>query len=131
MASKTGASYEDLATAFRHGQFKPLYFFYGEEGLLMDELQALLVEQALAPHERDFNLDLVYGPEATAPAVLAQCAAFPVMAERRVVVVRAFDKLDENRLFTSYAERPNPHAVVLLLCSAKPNLAQHPPGSPR
>ena len=126
MASNTGASYEDLATAFRHRHFQPLYFFFGDEGLLMDELQALLVEHALPPHERDFNLDVVFGPEASAPAVLALCAQFPMMAERRVVVVRAFDKLDENRLFTAYAERPNPQAVVLLLCTAKPNLAQHP-----
>ena len=126
MASKTGASYDDLATAFRHGNFKPLYFFYGEEGFLMDELQALLIEHALQPHERDFNLDVVFGPEAEAPAVLAQCAMFPMMAERRVVVVRGFEKLTENRAFQAYAERPNPSAVVLLLCSGKPNLTHHP-----
>src|SRR5690606_11208972 len=126
MASKTGAAYDDLATAFRHRHLQPLYFFFGEEGFLMDELQGLLIEHALAPHERDFNLDVVFGPEASAPAVLAQCGQYPMMAERRVVVVRSFEKLDENRLFTSYAERPNPHAVVLLLCSAKPNLTQHP-----
>jgi DNA polymerase-3 subunit delta len=126
MASSTGAAYEDLATAFRHRHFQPLYFFFGEEGLLMDELQALLVEHALPPHERAFNLDVVFGPEAAAPAVLALFAQFPMMAERRVVVVRAFERLDENRLFTAYAERPNPQAVVLLLCTGKPNLTQHP-----
>ncbi|MDX1419743.1 MAG: DNA polymerase III subunit delta [Rubricoccaceae bacterium] len=126
MASKSGASYDDLATAFRHRHLQPLYFFYGEEGFLMDELQALLIEHALAPPERDFNLDVAYGPEASAPALLAQCAQYPMMAERRVVVVRAFEKLEENRLFTAYAERPNPHAVVLLLCNGKPNLSHHP-----
>lgn len=126
MASKTGASYDDLATAFRHGNFKPLYFLYGEEGFLMDELQTLLIEHALQPHERDFNLDVIFGPEAEAPAVLAQCAMYPMMAERRVVVVRGFEKLGENRSFQAYAERPNPSAVVLLLCGNKPNLAQHP-----
>jgi DNA polymerase-3 subunit delta len=126
MASKTGASYDDLATAFRHRHVRPLYFFFGEEGFLMDELQALLVEHALQPHERDFNLDVAFGPEASAPAVLAQCAQYPMMAERRVVVVRAFEKLEENRLFAAYAERPNPQAVVLLLCNGRPNLTQHP-----
>lgn len=122
----TGAAYDDLATAFRHGRFAPLYFFFGDEGFLMDELQALAVEHALRPHERDFNLDLVFGPEASAPAVLAQCAQFPMMAERRLVVVRGFEKLDENALFRTYAERPNPSTTVLLLCTGKPNLGQHP-----
>ena len=122
----TGASYEDLATAFTHGRFAPLYFFFGEEGLLMDELQALAIEHAVAPHERDFNLDVVFGPEASAAAVLAQCAQFPMMAERRLVVVRGFEKLDDNARFKAYAEQPNPSATVLLLCSTKPNLSQHP-----
>ena len=124
--SKTGASFDDLATGFRHGQFAPLYFFYGEEGWFMDTLQALAVQHALAPHERDFNLDVVFGPEASAPAVLAQCAQFPMMAERRLVVVRGFEKLDDNRLFQAYAQAPNPHAVVMLLCNAKPNVSAHP-----
>src|SRR5690606_1694221 len=50
----------------------------------------------------------------------------PMMAERRVVIVREFDQLSENRLFSSYAERANPSAVVLLVCSGKPNFTMHP-----
>ena len=38
--ASTGASYDDLATAFRHGRFQPLYFLYGDEGFLIDDLQA-------------------------------------------------------------------------------------------
>jgi len=118
--------FEDLAVAFRHGNFQPLYFFYGDEGFLMDELQALLLEHALAPHERDFNLDLFHGPDADVRSVLGACAAFPMMAARRVVVVRGFERLQDNRRFVTYAEAPNPAAVVLLLCAGKPNLAAHP-----
>ena len=125
MASKTGASYHDLANAFRQGNFKPLYFFYGDEGFVMDELQALLIEHTLQPHERDFNLDVVFGPEAQTPHVLATCAALPMMAERRVVVVRGFDQLEDNEPFKNYAEQPNPSAVVLLICDRKPNLSQN------
>ena len=124
--SKTGAAFEDLATAFRHSHFAPLYFFYGEEGFLIDELQRLAVKHALQPHERDFNLDVIFGPEATAPQVLAQCAQFPMMAERRLVIVRGFEKLEDNRMFQSYAASPNPNAVVLLLCNNKPNTSAHP-----
>lgn len=119
-------SFDDLAVAFRHSNFKPLYFFYGDEGFQMDELQALAVEHALAPHERDFNFDLFHGSEADVRQVLAACASYPVMAQRRLVVVRSFEKLAENRSFKEYAEQPNPTAVVLLLCTAKPNLSAHP-----
>jgi len=37
--SNSGLTYERLDTAFRHANFGPLYFFYGEETLLVEELQ--------------------------------------------------------------------------------------------
>lgn len=126
MARDDGRSYKQLRTAFEHANFDPLYFLYGEEPFLIDELQEVLLANALAPSERDFNLDIVYGAEAEAQEVLALCAGYPVMAERRVVIVRDFDQLQNNRQFTSYAERPNPSAVVLLICKGKPNLSAHP-----
>lgn len=120
------STYEQLATAFRHGNFEPLYFFYGEEGFLADELQELLLKNAIAPQERDFNLDVVYGSDTDARHVLGLCTSYPVMAERRVVIVRDFDKLADNKLFKEYAARPNPSAIVLLVCGSKPNLSAHP-----
>lgn len=126
MAKDTGLSYKQLATAFRHQNFKPLYFFYGEESFQMDELQELLMEHAIAPSQRDFNLDIIYGSEAEASQVLGLCQGYPVMAERRVVIVREFEKLESNREFKNYAQQPNPQAVVLLVCTTKPNLSAHP-----
>jgi len=126
MAKDTGLSFEDLATAFRHQNFKPLYFFFGEEGFLIDELQDLLIEHALDPAHHDFNLDIVYGSDVEASHVLGLCQGYPAMAPRRVVIVREFEKLENNRQFKSYAEEPNPQAVVLLACTTKPNLSAHP-----
>lgn len=119
-------AYEELATAFRHGNLAPLYLLYGEERYFVDRLQALLVANALAPHERDFNLDVLYGRETDAATALAACAAFPMMAERRVVVIRDFDALEGNDRFKAYAEQPNPTAVVLLVAGEKVNLSRHP-----
>jgi DNA polymerase-3 subunit delta len=48
------------------------------------------------------------------------------MAERRVVIVREFEKLENNREFKTYAQQPNPQAVVFLACTTKPNLSAHP-----
>lgn len=124
--AKTGLTYEQLETAFRHRNFKPLYFFFGEEWFLIDELQQVFLKNALEKHERDFNLDIVYGAEAEVQSVLALCASYPVIAQRRVIIVRDFDKLKNNRLFTSYAKAPNPTAVVMLVCGTRPNLTMQP-----
>lgn len=124
--SSTPLTYEQLETSVRSGHVSPLYFFFGEEMYLMEEAQRMLGASVLQEHERDFNYDLVYGPESEGAPVVALCNAYPMMAERRFVVVRDFEKLKHNTLFTAYADHPNPHAVVVLVCRTKPNLTQHP-----
>ncbi len=119
-------TYEQLVTAFRHKNFQPLYFFYGEERFLAEELQEVLRDHALAPHERDFNLDIVYGHETDAQHVISLCSAYPIMAERRLVIVRDFEQLKEADRLKAYAENPNPSAVVLFVYTGKPNLSRHP-----
>lgn len=125
MASR-GLTYDHIRTAVQRNELAPLYFLFGEETFLIDDLQAAVLDNALEPHEKDFNLDIVYGSETNARDVLALCSGYPVMAQRRVVIVREFEKLEGNSLFKTYAERPNPTAVVLLVCNARPNLSTHP-----
>ena len=118
--------YIELKTAFQRRNFAPLYLLYGEERWFIDQLQEELLEHALAPHEKDFNLDLLYGTETDARAALNACQAFPMMAERRVVIIRDFDRMKDNGLFKSLAEQPNPACVVFLVCAGKPNMSRHP-----
>lgn len=111
---------------FKNGSFAPLYFVYGEEEHQKSAIQEALVATALAAHEKDFNLDIVYGKESTADAVMALCVSMPMMAERRVVLVRDFEKLDGNERFVAYADRPNPAACVMLVCRNKVNMSTNP-----
>ena len=124
--ARGGQTYSQLETAFRHRNFAPLYFLYGEEEFLINALQDLLLEHALEPAERDFNLDILYGAEVEAQQALAVCSSYPVMASRRLVIIRDFEKMKDNVLFKTYAQQPNPTAVVALVCRGKPNLSAHP-----
>ncbi|HRR08980.1 MAG TPA: DNA polymerase III subunit delta [Rhodothermales bacterium] len=119
-------SYEQALTAFAHKNFRPLYFVFGEEKFLMTELQNTLLEHALAVHERDFNLDILYGSDVDGAQALSYCQGYPMMAERRVVIIRDFEKMANNSVFAPYAKNPNPDTVVMLLCGSKPNLTNNP-----
>ncbi|MDA1028968.1 MAG: DNA polymerase III subunit delta [Bacteroidetes bacterium] len=119
-------SYTDVLSDFQDGKFGPLYLLYGEERYFIDRLQEKLLEKALAPHEKDFNLDLLYGSEVDAQQALSACRAYPMMANRRVVVIRDFDKLKDNAIFKVLGDQFNPACVVFLVCSGKPNLSKHP-----
>ncbi len=118
--------YIELRSALRSRNFDPVYLLYGEERYFMDRLQETLLEFAIEPHEKDFNLDILYGSEVDVQTALGACQAFPMMAARRVVIIRDFDKMKGNGLFKALAEQPNPSCVVFLVCSGKPNMSRHP-----
>lgn len=118
--------YQDLRKDFREGRFKPIYLFYGGESYLPDRLQKILIEQILLPEDRDFNLDVVHGADVNIQSALNICQMAPMLTERRVVVIRGFEQLKGNKLFTSVAKQPNPAAVVLLICEGKPRFDMNP-----
>ncbi len=124
--TKAERSFNNLVISFRKAQFEPLYFWYGTEPFFMDRLQEVLISSVLDPSMRDFNLDIVSGPDMDAEDVLAYCRSFPMMAPRRVVVVRNFEQLKGKRLFARYAKQPNHSAVVALLTSGRPSLRNAP-----
>ncbi|NND71049.1 MAG: DNA polymerase III subunit delta [Rhodothermales bacterium] len=123
-AKKSG--YKDLKIAFKHKNFEPLYFLYGTEGFLISELENVLIQEALEPHEKDFNLDIVYGAEADIDNIIGLCSSYPVMAQNRVVIIRDFEKVKDNDRFVAYTKNPNPTAIVVASCRTKPNLSHHP-----
>ena len=119
-------SYRDLIKDFQEGRFQPIYLFYGEESFLPDQLQKVLIQRVLPPEDRDFNLDVIQGEETTAQSVVSMCRTAPMLAQRRVVVIRAFDRLKNNKLFASLAKQPNPAAIVMLICEGRPKFNTDP-----
>lgn len=99
---------------------------YGTEEFLKAELQRVFLENALQPHEKDFNLDIVYGADVDASQIVGLCSSYPVMAPRRVVIVRDLEKLKGADPLVAYAENPNEHATVMFVCRGRPNLNTNP-----
>ncbi len=118
--------YKDLRKDFRDGRYKPIYLVYGDESYLSDQLQKVLIATALNKEDKDFNLDVVHGADVNIQSVLNMCQMIPMMADRRVVVVRGFDQLKNNKLFTRVATHPNPATIVLLICEARPRFNMNP-----
>ncbi|MBI1805121.1 MAG: DNA polymerase III subunit delta [Ignavibacteriae bacterium] len=119
-AKSKGATFEDFESLFRTKNFGPLYLFFGEENLLIDETVELLVEHALDETTRSFNLNIVYGGEVTGADIVAMASSFPMTGERRVVVVREFDKVLNKDILLSYLEHPS-LSTSLVLVSVKPD----------
>jgi len=86
----------------------PLYFFYGKERFLVDRAVDLVRGKVLDPRTRDFNYDLFQGKEATAAKVTQAARTLPMMAKRRLVLIRDADemKADELNGLIAYVQKP-------------------------
>jgi len=87
-------NYEDIEKSWRKGEAKPVYVFFGEEDFLRSELIHNLPGYFL-PDEgtRSFNYDLLYGSDVQIRDVIGMAQSYPVMAEKRVVIVRDAEKV--------------------------------------
>ena len=119
-------TFNNLQRDFRGDRLKPIYLFYGEESYLPDQLQKTLIECVLPPEDRDFNLDVVHGNDVTVQSALGMCRMAPMLVDRRIIVIRGFDQMKNNKLFASLAKQPNPAAIVLLICETRPKFSAHP-----
>ncbi len=106
--------------------FPPVLLMFGEEEFLLDEAYQRLVEAAVDEETGSFNFDLLEGSESTPETVVEMASAFPMMAERRVVAVRHFDKLvsgrggsraEQKSPLASYFTAPSPTTFLILLAS--------------
>ena len=103
-------------SAIAKKEFSPVYLLHGGEDLLIEEATNAILDAALTRDERGFNLDVLYGGEADARDVVSHASSFPMMAERRVVVVREVDKLAQAEILANYIERPLPSTCLVLVC---------------
>lgn len=95
------------------------YYLHGGESILKDEALAALLEAALDPGLRDFNLDLLSAQNLEPDELASACSTLPMMAERRVVVVRDIEswkkKSKGKQPAVRYLEKPAPETVLVLV----------------
>lgn len=115
-----GPSLDDLESAFRQKGFSPLYLFYGEEEFLVDQAIQLLIEHAVEESMRSFNLDILYGGSVDAKDVVSFVSQFPMMSDRRVVIVKEVDRIVNKEILLSILDKPSPSTIAVFV-SAKPD----------
>jgi hypothetical protein len=79
-----------------------------------------MVDAAADPSTRDFNVEIVRGGDVDAETLGSTVSTPPMMAERRVVVVRDVSALrkDSRAMLDNYLKRPAPDLLLLLVAPA-------------
>lgn len=113
------AAQRALRLAMESGKFEPVYYLHGEDEFRKADAVAKIVTAAVDPATRDFNFDAFRGSEVDAGHLGASLTLFPVLASRRVVVIRDTNLLKKPARAELLRYLQNPARETLLLLTAQ------------
>ncbi len=106
----------------RQGEIAPAYYLTGAEDILKDDLTTLVVEGIVDPSTRDFNVDIRQASDLDGESFHALVETPPMLADRRVVVVRNVEQWRKNskvwHVVERYLDHPSPTTVLVLVLGA-------------
>jgi DNA polymerase III subunit delta len=106
---------EEFTKSMGKGEIAPLYYFHGDEPYLIEKAVKRLMELAVPPDSRDFNLDIFYGKECKGTEIASAGQTLPMFADRRVVLVKRSGDLSPSALdiLTEYIMDPSPSTCLI------------------
>lgn len=112
-------SLDALLRALGGGRLAPAYYLFGPEDILKGEAVDAILQRALDPALRDFNLDQRSAAALDPEEVGSLCQTLPMLAERRVVLIRDVEawkrKTRARSAMLHYLEHPAPETLVILI----------------
>lgn len=113
---KTNAtSYEEILRSVKAGHFKPIYYLMGDESYYIDRIADYIVDVALQPDERDFNLITFFGADSNIDNIISSAKTYPMGANHLVVVVKEAQNLKNIDHLTYYLKQIQP-STILIFC---------------
>jgi DNA polymerase-3 subunit delta len=109
-----------LKTAIETGSFDPVYVLCGDDDYTKDEALRQLLARAVDPAMRDFNVDVRRGPELDPAGLRSVLEQLPMMAERRVAVIRDAQDLKKAPMgvLDKYLAKPSKDTILILMLPA-------------
>jgi DNA polymerase-3 subunit delta len=98
------------------GDIAPVYLLVGAEPFLFQRVVAALAAKVLTAATKAFNHDAFEGKSTTAQTVLNAARTMPMMAKRRLVVLRDLDGLGAEGMaaIAGYLDAPAPETVLVV-----------------
>ncbi|MDX1651797.1 MAG: DNA polymerase III subunit delta [Brumimicrobium sp.] len=104
----------EIIKEFKSRQTKPIYFFHGEEPFYIDQGIEAAMEYTLEDHEKDFNQSVMYGKDVDLNALLEELKQFPMMAEKRLVVLKEAQEVKDWSALENYFDNPSPTTLFVI-----------------
>ena len=101
----------------RAGVFKKIYLLMGDEPYYPELVCKAVIDNCIDESFRDFNQTVLYGSEARAEDVVTQAREFPMMTERRLVVLKEAQLMEDKDIdkLSFYVDSPLDTTVLVVV----------------
>lgn len=107
---------QEFEISLKKGTVPTVCFLYGEEQFLVERAVHMLLERAVDPALKDFNLNVYFGNESKGVDIVDAAQTLPMFSERRAVLVKRSEQLKAEALevMLPYIKNPSPSTCLLL-----------------
>lgn len=113
----SSAAVKTLAQILKRNSLDGAYYICGEDDFQKESAMKKLITAALDPTVRDFNLDVLRAQDVDPKSFDGIVSSMPMMAERRVVVIRDTNALrkEARKSVDRFLGKPSPDVLLLLV----------------
>jgi len=108
---------QDIIGKIASGDVSPVYLLIGKEKFFHDQVIQAMTQHLLPDaSSRSLNLYLLYGGENSLPEVVNAAQSRPMLADKKLVIVRDFNRMraGDSEPFIKYLENPQPYTVLVM-----------------
>jgi len=97
------------------GKIHPIYFLHGDEAYYIDKFTEYAETKILSDEEKAFNQIVLYGKDADLKSIIDEARQYPMMASKRLIILKEAQQMDALTELLPYIENPVP-TTVLVIC---------------
>ncbi len=108
-------THDQILADLKAGKYKNIYLLHGDEPYFIDTLVAWMEHHLLSEDAQAFNQTIVYGKDIDYKAIIDEARQYPLMSDKRVIIVKEAQEMKTLKDLSDYAKRPVPHTILVLV----------------
>lgn len=111
---KTVPTYDDIMRDLKGNVFAPIYILMGEESYYIDQISNYVQAHALPADQQAFDQTVVFGADVLGSQIADLAMQFPMMAAKRVIIVKEAQGLRSMEKLERYAQNPQSRTILVI-----------------
>ena len=120
-------TYSQIIKNLKKDKFSKIYLLMGEEAFFINKISQFFQKNFINEDHKGFNQEIHYGKETTIESIINSCKSFPMMSDKKLVIVKEAKELDvfkrksdyKINLLINYLLNPNPTSTLVICLKNK------------